>query len=226
MNHPESIPTRPDWASLQTVLLDMDGTLLDLHFDSYLWQKHLPVRYAQRHGIPIEAALEFLLTRIRAEEGTLNWYCLDYWTRELGLDISVLEGEVSDRIAVRPHAEDFLQDLRRRGLRTVLATNAHRRSLELKLKRTGIAAYFDVIVSAHDFGHPKEHIGFWQRLQAETGFDPASTLLIDDNPQVLRTARNFGIRELLAVAQPDSAGPRRQHADFAAIESFCDIISG
>lgn len=224
MNRPETISVRPDWSVVRTVLLDMDGTLLDLHFDSYLWKQHLPVRYAEHHGIPAEEASALLVARIRAEEGTLNWYCLDYWTRELGLDISLLEGEVSHKIALRPQAEDFLRAMRRRGLRMVLATNAHRRSLALKLQRTGIGPYFDAIVSAHDFGHPKEHVGFWRRLRAATDFDPASTLLVDDNPQVLRAARDFGIRQLLAVAEPDSRGPRRRHPDFDAIDNFRDIL--
>lgn len=40
-----------DWSAIDTVLLDMDGTLLDLHFDNHFWQHHLPLRFAERHGL-------------------------------------------------------------------------------------------------------------------------------------------------------------------------------
>lgn len=213
-----------DWARVETVLFDMDGTLLDLHFDSYLWKTHLPQRYAQLHGIDVEAARGVLVPRIKSQEGTLNWYCLDYWTREFGIDISALEREVAHLIDVRPHVTDLLAALRQRQARLVLTTNAHRRSLELKLSRTGIGEYFDAVISAHDFGHPKEDPTFWRALRARLAYDPQTTLLVDDNPAVLRSARSYGIRHLLAVALPDSRGCRRQHADFAVVDSFLDIL--
>ncbi|MCP4043692.1 MAG: haloacid dehalogenase, partial [Gammaproteobacteria bacterium] len=33
-----------NWNSIHTVLLDMDGTLLDLHFDNQFWLEHVPLR--------------------------------------------------------------------------------------------------------------------------------------------------------------------------------------
>ena len=40
-----------DWTSIDTVLLDMDGTLLDLRFDNWFWQEHVPdaLREGARH---------------------------------------------------------------------------------------------------------------------------------------------------------------------------------
>src|SRR3989304_5066385 len=118
-----------DWCAIETVLLDMDGTLLDLYFDSYLWKQHLPLRYAERHGIDVESAKREIVPKIKAKEGSLQWYCLDYWTCELGVDISFLEREVGHLIALRPHVTEFLDFLRRRELQVALQTNAHRRSL-------------------------------------------------------------------------------------------------
>ena len=42
-----------NWHDIDTVLLDLDGTLLDLHFDNYFWCQHLPLCYARRHGIAL-----------------------------------------------------------------------------------------------------------------------------------------------------------------------------
>jgi putative hydrolase of the HAD superfamily len=213
-----------DWTAIDTVLLDMDGTLLDLYFDSHLWKRHLPQRYAELHGLDFNSARDEIAPRIRAREGTLQWYCLDHWTQELGIDIALLEREVAHLIAIRPHAAELLSFLRDSGKRLVLATNAHRRSLEHKLERTGIAEYFHHIVSSHDFGAPKEERAFWQQLQDNHPYAPTRTLLIDDNPNVLRSAREFGISHLLAVALPDSRGEKRAHPDFHALESFLDLL--
>ncbi|HTT07558.1 MAG TPA: GMP/IMP nucleotidase [Gammaproteobacteria bacterium] len=213
------------WRAIDTVLLDMDGTLLDLYFDSYLWRDCLPRRYAERHNITFSAAEAHINPRIKAREGTLKWYCLDHWTQEFGIDISGLEYEHRERITVRPQAREFLHWLRTQGKQLVLTTNAHRRSLDLKLRQTGIGVFFDEIFSAHDFGAPKEEVEFWRRLQTRCGFQPARSLLVDDNPRVLRSARNFGIAFVLGVHLPDSRAPARSSTEFPHLEDFREIMA-
>jgi HAD superfamily hydrolase (TIGR01509 family) len=212
------------WEAIRVVLLDMDGTLLDLHFDTHFWLEHVPRRYAEARGLDVQSAKAELYPRLRRAEGTMQWYCLDYWSDELGLDIAELKREVEHLIAVHPHVFDFLGAARRGGRRVVLVTNAHIRSIELKMAHTGLAAHVHALVCAHDLGLPKEDPRFWSRLQAQEPFDPAHTLLIDDNPAVLRSARSYGIAHLLAVRRPDSRAPPREPQEFAAIESFRDIL--
>src|SRR3989304_5358299 len=106
-----------DWADTHYVLLDRDGTLLDLHFDNQFWQELIPRRYAERRGLDVHTAKSVLSRVFERSTGTLNWYCLDYWTRELGLDIALLKREVAHLIALRPHAVEFLQALRNSGRR-------------------------------------------------------------------------------------------------------------
>ncbi len=213
-----------DWSRIHTVLLDMDGTLLDLHFDNYFWREHVPRRYAERHGMTVAAAKSVLEPRFRAAEGTLDWYCVDYWSRELDLDIAGLKEEVDHLIQVRPDVVDFLVAARRARKRLALVTNAHGKALTLKLRRTGLGRYLDSIVCAHDLGLPKEHAGFWPKLQRHLPFDPLRTLLVDDSLPVLRAARRYGIAHLLAVRRPDSRGPGRETGEFAAVEHFRDIL--
>jgi len=213
-----------DWRNIDTVLLDMDGTLLDLHYDSYFWLEHLPRRYAELNQMEPEAAREWLHQRIIRDQGTLNWYCLDYWSAELGVDIPALKREVIERIAFRPQVQSFLARLREQGIRSVIVTNAHRASLVLKLQETGLDDLVDAIVCSHDFGLPKEDVTFWQRLQEVEPFNPERTLLVDDSLPVLRSAQCYGIAHLLTIAQPDSQAPARSIDEFRAVDRFDDLF--
>jgi putative hydrolase of the HAD superfamily len=59
-----------DWQNIQTVFLDMDGTLLDLHFDNHFWLEHMPKRYAEKHDITVEQASHALSQKTKAIEGS------------------------------------------------------------------------------------------------------------------------------------------------------------
>jgi putative hydrolase of the HAD superfamily len=215
-----------DWNAITTVFLDMDGTLLDLHFDTHFWLEHVPRRYGERHGLSFDAALASLVPRYQRMAGTMEWYCVDYWSRELELDIARLKEEVKHLIAVHPHVPDFLLAVRRAGKRAVLVTNAHHKSLALKLRHTRLDGHLDAVICAHDIGVPKEHPAFWHKLQAVESFDPGRTLLVDDSLPVLRSARNYGIAHLLGVRHPDSRQPAKDAEEFDAICSFRDIFPG
>ncbi len=212
-----------DWREVDTVLLDMDGTLLDLHFDSHFWLEHLPRRYRELHHLD-EASQTALVERIIGEQGTLNWYSLAYWSRELGVDIVALKREVQHLIGLRSDALDLLQWLKQAHPRVILATNADRASLALKLPLTGLESYLDVIVSSEDVGAAKEEQAFWFALQKIEPFDPARTLFIDDNARVLESAREFGIQHLLGIKQPNSQRPEKELQEFIALDKFAHLL--
>lgn len=212
-----------DWHGIDTVLLDMDGTLLDLHFDNYFWMTHLPRRYAVEKGISEEAARAQLMAHIKAHEGTLNWYCLEFWSAALDMDIVALKNEVKDKVQIRPFVIEFLQRLRQLNKKLVLITNAHPHSLNLKLEITAIDQWLDLVISSHEFNQPKEAQAFWHQLQAREHFDPARTLFIDDTVRILDSAREFGIAHLLCIHQPDSQVGRRIDS-YPAIDHFDEIM--
>jgi putative hydrolase of the HAD superfamily len=213
-----------DWSGVETVLCDMDGTLLDLRFDNHFWQEHLPRHYATCFEMPLADARDELARRFRAAEGTLHWYCVDHWSRELGLDIAALKAEVSHMIAWRPGAQDLLTALRALGKRLVLVTNAHMKTMTLKFACTNLDRYFDAVVCAHDLGCPKEDREFWARFARLERFTPHATLLIDDSLPVLRSAKAYGIAYTLAIRQPDSGGAIKDCGEFSGVSSFDEIL--
>lgn len=209
-----------DWSEIKTVLLDMDGTILDLHFDNHFWLEHLPLRYAQQQNISLEDAREELTSHYEKVYGTIAWYCLDYWAEQTQLPINDLKREVQHLISLRDDAHDFLTALRNTGREVILVTNAHPDSLSLKIERTQLDRYFDKLYSTHEFGATKESQVLWQRLQDKQPFALESTLFVDDNLGILESAQTFGIKHLLAVANPDSKKNSREITLFPAIEDF------
>lgn len=215
---------KPDWNTIDTVLLDMDGTLLDLNFDNHFWQHHLPRRYAEHHGREHDEVRSELMTRFKAHEGTLPWYSVDFWTDELALDLMVLKEEVAHLIDIHPGVPEFLSAARAGGKRVLLVTNAHHKSLTLKMARTGLTPHFDAMITSHELGLPKEDVTFWDALRAVHPFDPARTLLVDDTIAVLDSAHRYGIAELRAIARPDTQQPERAPTRYAALNSFHDLL--
>jgi len=224
MNHAFRAPPHLPWTDIETVFLDMDGTLLDLHFDNQFWLEHVPARYAEKNALTLDQAKQELYPRFKAKEGTIQWYCIDHWSLELGLDIARLKLELEHLIKVRPHVRELLEKLQSAGKRTSLLTNAHEKVLEMKMRTTGLDAHFDHLICAHSFACPKEDPRFWPRLAVADAFDPDTTLFIDDSLAVLRAARDFGIRHLRAVRRPDSQGAPRDTGEFVAVETFKDLI--
>ena len=213
-----------DWKRIDTVLLDMDGTLLDLHFDNHFWLEHVPVRYAEAREISTSEAKTELMQRYQDVAGTLDWYCLDHWSRELGLDIVLLKQEVQHLIAVHPHVTEFLDALKDRGKRRVLVTNAHQQSLRLKLENTPLGGHLDQVITSHELGLPKENPAFWPKLQDKIGFSKTRTLFVDDSLPVLNAANAFGLEYLLCILLPDTRQPEREVTEYPAVRDFSELL--
>lgn len=215
---------QPNWNEITTVLLDMDGTLLDKYFDDYFWQRHLPEAFARRHGLAPEAAAESLARLYRSQELTLNWTDLDYWSRSLGLDIPTLKEEIAHLIALHPTTEEFLAYVQGLERPIYLVTNAHTKTLELKMRKTGIDRYFDGTLCSCEVGFPKEDLRYWNAARARFGFAPESALLVDDDPNVLATAAQFGIRYVVQQLAPSSRRPAATPCVDLAIADFRPLM--
>lgn len=209
---------------IDTLMLDMDGTLLDLAFDNYMWKELIPAEYARCHGLAPEFARQELFERYRRLVGKLDWYCLDHWSQALGIDVLALHRRMHTRIGWLPGAREFLEAVAGFDLRLLLVSNSHPDTLALKTEVTGIAGYFDGVYLSHELGHAKEEEPFWQALRRREAFDPARTVFVDDTVTVLKSARRFGIRHLRAITRPDTTGPARKQEDFTGIEGVSALL--
>jgi len=221
-----SAQIRPDfsWADIDTVFLDMDGTLLDKYFDDYFWEEYVPRIFAEQNQMTAEEARKELLKRYQRVESTLQWTDLDYWSEQLGLDIPELKCKVDHLIQVHPYVIDFLRHLRTLNKQVHLITNAHSKTLEIKMRKTELGPWFDRIVCAEEVGEAKEHPTFWEKLEKILPYDRRRTLLADDTAKVLRSAKSSAMEFLIYVAKPSSRLPVRYSPEFPSIVTFDELI--
>jgi len=212
-----------NWSKIDTVLLDMDGTLLDLHFDNHFWLHVIPEQHAIMQNISLTDAKADIHSRYQAVHGLIQWYCLDYWEQQLNLPIMELKRQTQHLIKVREDVPAFLTAMRKAGKELILLTNAHPESVMLKFEQTDIDNFLDGVVSTHQYGVSKESQHLWQQVHADLGFDKQRTLFVDDSLSVLNAAREFGIGHLLAVANPDSKQPHNEINDYLSITDFSNI---
>lgn len=213
-----------EWQEIETVLLDMDGTILDLHYDNYFWLEHLPKRYSEINKIDLIEAKKILTTFYENVAGTIHWYCLDYWIEKTQLPITQLKREVEHLIQLREDAKQFLIKLKESNREVILVTNAHPESLSLKIEKTQLDQYFDKLYSTHQFGVTKESQVLWQKLQNHHPFTLSKTLFADDNLTILQSAKDYGFKHLLAVANPDSKKLHNKITQFNSTTDFREFL--
>ena len=213
-----------DWNQIDEILLDLDGTLLDLNFDLHFWLEYLPIIYSEKHKVRIEDAKNILLKMLDAEIGTLNWYCLDFWNNKLDLDIVQLKRNVSHLIQVHPNVDEFLTQIKLMNKKIYLVTNAHRETIKLKMQATKIEHYFDNIISSHDFGFAKQQQHFWHELTRNIGLKKERAIFFDDSQDVLNAARKYNIRQIIAISKPSSKLAAKEVSGFINIENFSQVM--
>lgn len=223
---PHNRPVHVDWSRIDTVLFDMDGTLLDLHFDNRFWRELIPREYVRCQPDDPEYARRRLEAEMHRVRGKLEWYCVEHWTRFTGLDVLGLKRELAHHVVLKPHAEAVLASLQRAGRQRVLVTNAHPQVYAFKHRLTRLGDRLDRIVSAHELECAKEDTAFWERLHRFAPYNPERTLLVDDNLLALASAAAAGIRELRGIRYPDEHGEPMESPDFVLLESLADLLPG
>ena len=221
-----NLPIDVDWNSIDTVLLDMDGTLLDLHFDYYFWTVHLPKKYCQIHSASLSKITPYIASRLEEKQGQLEWYCTNYWSDQFQLDIIQAQQEVKDLIAERDSVMAFLERLGSMGKKRILITNSDRPSIDLKFANSAIAPCLDQVISSHDYRAAKEQQAFWNQLQARIDFNLDTALFIDDSETVLDSAQQFGLKQLLSIKQPISSQMRVKDSKYPMVENFMRLFNG
>ncbi len=215
-----------NWDEIDDVLLDMDGTLLDRHFDNFFFEEELPRRYAVLHGLSFEKARGRLMAMYRSVEGELAWTDLHYWTGRVGIDVVAMHRELSHMIGYLHGAEAFLGELKQRGKRITIITNAHRASVDVKTAKTGLDRRVDRIVDAFEVGYLKMRSEYWPTCQRLVGFDPKRSLYVDDDEGCLVAAEEYGLGQIIHSSKSSSQLPAVSSTKFSSIECLLSLTNG
>ena len=214
-----------NWNKIESILLDLDGTLLDLNFDLHFWLEYIPKVYSEKHNISFQDAKKIIVSRIESQEGKLTWYCLDFWEENLELDIMKLKKDISYLIQVHKHVLNFLNVAKKNKKQIFLVTNAHRKGIDLKMEASGLQSYFDKIISSHDFGSPKQDQEFWIELANTIDFDKDRSIFFDDSLDVLEAASKFRIKNIVAINKPSTKLDKKNIPGFINIENFSEVMT-
>jgi putative hydrolase of the HAD superfamily len=215
-----------NWDQIDDVLLDMDGTLLDRHFDNFFFEEELPRRYAAMHRLSFETSRERLMAMYRSVEGELAWTDLEYWSGRVGIDVVAMHQELQHMIGFLPGAEEFLKTVRARGKRIIVLTNAHHTGVAVKSGKTGLDRYVDRIVDAFEVGYLKMRPEYWPACRKLVGFDPGRSLYVDDDESCLTAAKQYGIAQVIHSAKSSSQLPAVNSANFMSIYHLPVLLNG
>ncbi|MCX7914398.1 MAG: HAD-IA family hydrolase [Thermodesulfovibrionales bacterium] len=92
------------------------------------------------------------------------------------------------------------------------------------MKKTDLGKYFDRCITSFEIGYPKELLQFWKEIERIIEFDKGKTLFIDDTPEILQTARDFGIKYLLLKLRANSKKKDSPQTEFPYIKDFKELL--
>jgi len=183
-------------------LIDLDGVILDTKYDNFFWQKHIPKIYAEKNNISLSDAVNFTHALFHYKKKTKDWYDITYWSNILNIDIAKEKEKKMnmDKISLKDGSLDILDKLKAQGKKLFLITNAHRITLNIKLKKFDISKYFDEMICSHELGYIKEDIQFWHVLRLKLKLDYKYSVLVEDTFDNINSAHHAGLNNFVYIS--------------------------
>ena len=185
---------------IECLLIDMDGVILDNAYDNDFWQNQIPEVIADNKGIAFDDAKRLAIQIFNYKKNTKDWYDVDYWSNMLNIDIEAQKRSEKSfsRISLYDGVIDTLSVLKNKT-KMILITNAHRKTLNIKLEKYNLTPYFDEMVCAHELHYVKEDIQLWYMLRSKYRLDYEKTLLVEDTINNINVGLSAGISGAIYV---------------------------
>jgi pyrophosphatase PpaX len=210
-------------AAIQTVLFDLDGTLIDsirLILDSYhhtLAAHGIPPRTDDHWLRGVGTPLSVQFAEWRDDVGKLEAMVATY--REYNL------AHHDRMVTVYPGVVTALGAIRAAGRRTGLVTSKNRQGALRGLTLVRLEAMMDVLVCADEVTNPKPHPEPVEKAVALLGADPGTTVYVGDSIHDMVSGRAAGVRTAAALWGPFG----REHLEPAApdywLETPADLVT-
>tara|TARA_B100000949_G_scaffold230528_1_gene241181 strand:+ start:1041 stop:1685 length:645 start_codon:yes stop_codon:yes gene_type:complete len=207
---------------IKNFLIDLDGVILDLKYDSFFWKEHIPKIYSKLHKISYKEAQTITKQIFNYKKKTMDWYDINYWSNMLSFDVNKEKENNMERIALINGSKNFLEDLIRHDKNLYLITNAHPKTLQIKLKKYNIRKYFKSIICSHELNYIKEETQFWYILKNKLNIRFEDSVLIEDSLDNLMAAQSAGLKNLVYVSKKS---PQSRIIKPVTIEYLSDLSS-
>lgn len=166
------------------ISFDLDNTLIDPTYTTFVWEIGIPQLYAKKHTMSISEATRIVIAEFeKIGDLSLEWYDITYWFKYFELPgrwENLLETH-RDKIRPFPEVKEVIKDLAQ-YYDLIIISNAAREFVEVEIKEAEIKNFFARIFSAtSDFRQVKKTPQFYTQICEIMEIEPSSTIHIGDH---------------------------------------------
>ena len=207
-------------------IFDMDGTLVD----SMLYWHNLGQEYLESKGITgdLNEVLERSKPMTMVESGALfiQEFGLDGTPESVAAEINaVMEDHYRFDVQLKDGAKEYLEQLRRKGIKLCVASATAEDLVSLCLTRLGVRDYFEFLLSCETVGTGKNRPDVYFAAAERLGAAVENTVVYEDAWYAVRTAKNAGFR-VVAIFDYNSRARWDEIRELAdtPIESWAELL--
>jgi HAD superfamily hydrolase (TIGR01509 family) len=182
--------------ALDAVIFDLDGTLVDsnpLHVEAW-------VRAFARYGYKVPPDRIFVEVG-KGGDNLVPSVIGKEAVKKDGDKLRNAQPEEFEKLAGErglkpfPRARELLDEVRRRGLKTVLATSSNKKQLRVNEENSGlkVSERVDLVVNADDIEKSKPAPDLVVAAVKKLGMSPAQCAMVGDTPYDAQSARHAGV---------------------------------
>lgn len=210
---------------MKAAIFDMDGVIVDTNpHHRIAWRN-----YFERYGKPLTDEDFVRYVSGKHNDDILRHLFAD---RALSLDEArqlAAEKEALFRELYRPDITpvaglpEFLQRLRKTGIRTAVGTSAPVENLDFVMDALNLRPYFDVLLDESKVTRPKPDPEIYQQAMRFLGVEPHESVIFEDSTTGIRAARSAGayVVGLATTESPEKllqTGANEVIRDFTALD--------
>ncbi len=186
---------------MDNLIFDADGVL----FDSEPHYTRAVQETFRHYGV--EITTEEYVRRWMIEQTYTKGVIRDYDIKDSIDNIRERKAEIMARLIQNelemiPHAMEMVERLCN-GYQTGIVTSSSRRDIMMKLKKFSLVDFFPLIVASGDTERSKPHPDPYQKMVDMMKADPGKTVVIEDNPSGVRSAKAVKPGGCRVIAYPN-----------------------
>jgi HAD superfamily hydrolase (TIGR01549 family) len=186
------------------IFWDWTGTLADEAELDKAVCKTLEEEIAKKRNIRFADAIKLYRDHLKKLENSWHWHDYVSHCEEFGIDWRYCQEANLDKLKQVPGATEILRYARGKGYKNILATNAVRKVIDLRVGHLGMGGFFELVVSSSDVEALKVEGRHFQRGMEELGGEVYFSYSVGDNPiQDIRPAQKMGMRAIYCAYGKD-----------------------